>query len=53
MTPLKKEPKFKMNTCFYSNVLWLHLGYKISTLKGGGLDTVFQKDVFLGIFVIF
>ena len=28
----KKEPKFKMNTCFYSDVLWLHLGYRISTL---------------------
>ena len=22
-----------MNTCFYSDVLWLHLGYRISTLE--------------------
>ena len=28
----KKEPKFKMNTYFNSNVIWLQLEYKISTL---------------------
>ena len=28
----KKEPKFKMNTQFNSNVIWLQLEYKISTL---------------------
>ena len=38
MIPLKMEPKFKMNTCFYSDVLWLHLGYKISTLMIKGID---------------
>ena len=29
----KKEPKFKMNTQFNSNVIWLQLEYKISTLE--------------------
>ena len=29
----KKEPKFKMNTQFNSNVIWLQLEYKISTLR--------------------
>ena len=30
--PLKKEPKFKMSTYFYSHVIWLQFGYRISTL---------------------
>ena len=35
----KKEPKFKMNTQFNSNVIWLQLEYKISTLV---LDTIYK-----------
>ena len=31
MIPLKKEPKFKVNTYFYSHVIWLQSGYRIST----------------------
>ena len=37
----KKEPKFKMNTQFNSNVIWLQLEYKISTLVEKFLKNTF------------
>ena len=40
----KKEPKFKMNTQFNSNVIWLELEYKISTL--GVLGGVCNENKF-------
>ena len=42
----KKEPKFKMNTQFNSNVIWLQLEYKISTLDGQTEQSSSKEDKF-------
>ena len=35
-----------MNTCFYSDVLWLHLGYRISTLNNWNFSCAISDGYF-------